>query len=180
MNRLKMLIVSLIFVATSAFALGTDAVSQAGFGDLSSQQQAEIIKSIADKNAQKTDVQTVDEAQKWVNLGASIGKGLAGSARELGMAVNDFANTDAGKLTTMLIVWNVLGHDIIHIVGGLLFIIVGMSAVTYMYIKAYPTSYEYFENGKVKSKNPRKTDDASPWVIVYLVVLGIGIIIFIL
>jgi hypothetical protein len=183
MKRIKIALVTLMLtLSTSLFAISSDAISQAGFGDLTEQQQAEIIKAVADKKAQATEVTTVDEAQKWVNLGASIGKGLAGSAKELGIAVNDFAQTDVGKITTLLIIYQVIGEDLVDIAGGLLFIIVGFSAITYMFRRAYPTDYEYYENGKVKSKRPRKpeSDAVGGWVVTYIAILLVGVLLIVI
>lgn len=186
MKSIKLIIVALMLtLSTSLFAgLGTDAVSNAGFSDLTEQQQAEIIKTITDKKAEASQVaqtSAVDEAQKWVNLGASIGKGLAGSARELGMAVNDFAATDAGKLTTALIVWNIMGDDAMDLFGGLMFIIVGLSALTYMFRRTYPTTYYYHDNGKVSRKETAKpsSDAVGGWVFTYLVVIAIGCLVIV-
>lgn len=83
----------------------------------------------------------VKRASEWANLiadvGAGIGKGLAVAAKELGVAVNEFSESKVGKMTMFLIVWKVMGAQvlpiIIHVVGGVCFFITMISIWLYMY-----------------------------------------------
>lgn len=58
---------------------------------------------------------TLDAAKQWADIGRGVAVGIGAGARELGVAVNEFAVTPAGKLTTAIIVWKIMGKDVIRI-----------------------------------------------------------------
>lgn len=66
---------------------------------------------------------TPDDVLKYANIGAGVGKALAGTARELGVEVNNFAKTDVGKLSVFLIVWHLFGGMAVHIIVGVGFFV---------------------------------------------------------
>ena len=86
------------------------------------------------------------EFQQWVDLGTAIGSGLASTARELGVAANDFVKTPVGKLTAGLIVWHFVGGTIIHIAFGTTWLIVVGTVIFCLYrrmsTKVTVTNYE--------------------------------------
>jgi hypothetical protein len=125
----KLILISLLLISFNAFAgLTSDSIGNAGFNMLTDAQKAEVIKIVAgqaEKNQQDQQILEVatkqvtpDEIEKWANIGKNIGQGLGAAAKELGIAVNDFAASPIGKLATLLIVWNFLGSQIIHIIGA--------------------------------------------------------------
>lgn len=65
-------------------------------------------------------------AKEWIEVGKGLGSGLAATAKEMGVAVNDFAKSPVGKLAVVLLVWTVAGESIAHILiaGSMLFIFV--------------------------------------------------------
>ena len=79
------------------------------------QQQADQLRA-ASPEAQTQE--TLQNVQKYVEIGKGIGSGLGEAARSMGVAVNDFANTPVGRLTTFVIIWKVLGHDFLGIIAG--------------------------------------------------------------
>ena len=98
MNRLITFIAALC-ISTSALAIDSRTVDSAGFDKLSDQQRAEIVKLVADKASQakhQTETAAVDQAERWVNIGSQVGKGMVGAAKEMGVAVNEFANSPVG------------------------------------------------------------------------------------
>ena len=91
----------LMMVSISAWAGNTsDAVNSAGFSKLTEAEKAEVIKIVADKASSKDSsvpvALTEDRVEKWVKIGSNIGQGLAGAAKEVGVAVNDFSQTPVG------------------------------------------------------------------------------------
>jgi len=65
----------------------------------------------------------LEQVSKYAQLGQSIGAGLASTAKEMGIAVNDFANTPIGKIATIIIVFKLIGWEIIKITVGFLWFI---------------------------------------------------------
>ena len=183
-------IIVLLALTVSLFAIDSNDVSYAGFSDLSTQDQAEILKIVADKKLamdkvkakipEMPDIETAEKAERWVNIGSSIGKGLASSAQELGIATNKFAESSVGKLTMFLIVFHIIGDNIIHFVGGVIFITIGFIFNTMLLNRRWGW-IEKYEDGKIISKSRDKADneDISGFWFGYAIVLAAGIIIMI-
>lgn len=118
------LIIGLIALfAAPGLALAQQSVNVEG---LNAQQVAEIQAQIEAKKTETPEGQvraTVERANEWVDIGEGIGAGVAAAARETGQVVNEFANTPVGKMTTFVILYKVVGKDIISfIVGSILLI----------------------------------------------------------
>ena len=184
----KFFVAILMMVSVSAWAGNdSDTVRAAGFAKLSEAEKAEVIKMVADKASQKDVMPTMteDKVEKWVKIGSNIGQGLAGAAKEVGVAVNDFATTPVGQLTMMLIVWHMIGAQLIHVFGGIMIWIVGIAIIRHMVARAYPSKITYskevknfFGNYVVEKSEPIAIDDgnAAGWLFAYGVVLVAGLI----
>lgn len=184
----KLFAIALMLFSAASFAGNTsDAVNSAGFSKLSEAEKAEVIKMVADKASQKDVLPTMteDKVEKWVKIGSNIGQGLAGAAKEVGVAVNDFANTPVGQLTMMLIVWHMIGAQLIHVFGGIMIWIVGIAIIRHMVARAYPSKITYskevkniFGNYVVEKSEPIAIDDgnAAGWLFAYGIVLIAGLI----
>lgn len=172
----KILILVLMGFMLNLSAISTDDVYSAGFGDLTTQEQAEVVKIVADKKANKSIplVTNVDEAQKWVDLGSSIGKGLASSAAEVGMAVNEFSATGVGQLTMFLIIFHIIGSTILGILASLVILVFGLTFTTVILNRQHGWRIEYDEKtGKQISKKRDALDGETSalfWV-AYLIIL---------
>lgn len=67
---------------------------------------------------------SVQEVAEWAALGKEFGAAIAGTAKELGMVVNDFLTTPTGLLIAGVLVWKLIGLDIIGLVFGTIWLIV--------------------------------------------------------
>jgi len=85
---------------------------------------AQIAQLQLEAEKMKNDGGYIERAKEYVELGTMIGKALGSSAKELGVAVNDFAGTPVGQMTTFLIMYKMMGRDIMHYIGGVGFIAV--------------------------------------------------------
>lgn len=156
----KFIAILMMCVSTLAFAGNTtDSVNGAGFNKLSESEKAEIIRLVAEKAATKKDQGafsniTEDKVDRWVTLGTNIGQGLAGAAKELGVAVNEFSQTSVGKLTVALIVWHMLGEQIVHVFAAIMIWVVGFAVLRYIFIKVYPVEVTYDAEKKNIFGNP--------------------------
>lgn len=139
MKRLFATILLLLACTLSYASNSIDArtVNDAGFSDLSDIDKADLIKQIADKKAAKAnsakqvipDVSTPQKVNEWLDIGTRIGSGMAGAAKEMGVAVNEFAKSPVGLWTITLITWHFMGGVLVHIVGGLLVWLIGFSFI---------------------------------------------------
>jgi hypothetical protein len=180
----------LMMVSISAWAGNTsDAVNSAGFSKLTEAEKAEVIKIVADKASSKDSsvpvALTEDRVEKWVKIGSNIGQGLAGAAKEVGVAVNDFSQTPVGQLTMLLIVWHMIGAQLIHVFGGIMIWIVGIAIIRHMVARAYPSKITYskevkniFGNYVIEKVEPMAIDggSAAGWLFAYGIVLIAGLI----
>ena len=168
----------------------TDSVHAAGFNKLSETEKADIIKMVAEKATQndsrqdsKSALVVEDKVERWVKIGSNIGQGLAGAAKEVGVAVNDFAQTPVGQMTMALIVWHMIGAQLIHLFGGVLIWIVGFGFLHYLIKRSYPDEIIFdpekknvFGNFAVKQISKGKVKDEGVWIFCFAVVGLAGLI----
>lgn len=142
---------------TSSFAFSHHAVVNVD-GELNNEQIAQLQLKASDlvKENQKAKEQAVvpvtppvSKVKEWVDVGTAIGSGLASSAKELGVAANDFANTRVGKFTMLLIAWHFVGAQFVHIAFGLVWLLILIPVWLYLYRRTWNnTTITTFESGK--------------------------------
>lgn len=103
--------------------------------NLTKEQAVQLEKYAADLKLQQmtSPVDRAKEISEWVSVGEQIGKGLAGCAKELGVEVNNFVQTPVGKFASAVIIWKLMGRDIVHFGFGLLFFIFCSVIWVYLY-----------------------------------------------
>jgi hypothetical protein len=85
----------------------------------------------------------VQNAGEWAKLGTNLGQALVATAKEAGMAVAEFSKTPVGQTATAVIVYKVVGKDLVRTALALLLFGVG---VFYMLPKLYViTAYRSVE-----------------------------------
>jgi hypothetical protein len=67
---------------------------------------------------------TPEEVHKWAGVGKEVGEAVNASLQAITVQTNNFAQTGVGKVTIALVVWKVLGDQIVHLFGGFLELIV--------------------------------------------------------
>lgn len=135
----KLLLLSLLLSSFTASAgLNSDSAASAGFSKLTEAQKAEVIKTIAQQAESNNRIgssdviETIsdpDGIERWTKIGTSIASGLGAAAKELNVGVNEFAKSPVGQITTIMIIWKIIGGQIVHIIGGLLVWIFGLLAI---------------------------------------------------
>ncbi len=157
---MKKILIGLI-LSLSAFAACAENIDTSG---LSAAQVAEI-KSIAANKAAEAAKQKAEQgaatltpkdpstlatmAATWGQQAAVAAEGfahaLAIAAKELGITINEFLATPAGKLTAALIIWKVAGAAIVHMLYGIFFLTVGLSFSRMLYMRIFTKGYEKVE-----------------------------------
>lgn len=96
---------------------------------LTSEQATQLAAIQAAASSPSQAVQISAEVRKemgeWGAVGQGIGVALISAAKELGMAANDFAGTPLGKIATAIIVYKMVGEDIIGLMFGTGVLLVG-------------------------------------------------------
>jgi hypothetical protein len=121
--------------ASADALLDSNTIHSAGWDKLTEIQKAAIIKQVTEGAAQTNNsgLPAADEAQKWVNVSSGIGKGLVAMVKELGVTINEFITTPAGILAMGMLVWHVMGNEIIHVVYGSILFVVWVPIWIHMY-----------------------------------------------
>jgi hypothetical protein len=160
MKMFRKLIVGLAF-ATCMGAVYADDSTYIDTKNLSAAQIAELKALAAQKAADAVKAEAAAKADQllpkdpstlatmaatWGQQAAvaaeGFAKALAIAAKELGITINEFLATPAGKLTAALIIWKVAGAAIVHMLYGVLFIAVGLIASRVIYVRLFTAGYE--------------------------------------
>lgn len=124
-----------------------------------------------------------NEAKAWADLGANIGTAMVSAAKEVGIAANEFGQTQLGKIVTGIVVYKVMGKDILGIVVGSFVMLFCFSiAVWAMATKRFgEVKYEYkpalwgLYNRRVITEY--KLNDGSAKVLCIFVPIGVGLLV---
>lgn len=150
----------LCFVSANVLAADIDT------SGLSAEQKAQIALQVEQmKNSSLPP--SAESAKEWADWGTNMGRAISSTAKELGVAVDEFSRTSVGKITMAVIVYKVIGKEVLRFVaGGVLFFFTIIIWARYLR-KPFQT-IEYYENGKVKSRTNRPpqndTEMAIYWV----------------
>jgi hypothetical protein len=66
----------------------------------------------------------IESTQSWVGMGKEIGEAVNSSMAAITAQSNNFAQTPVGKLTVFIVIWKVVGDQVIHVAGGLIEVLV--------------------------------------------------------
>ncbi len=102
------IIIVLLFVCSSAFAIDSRGLTK--------MQEAEIQIQIEKMKDQKP---IAEQAKELASISHEIAKAIGSTAKELGVEVNNFAVTPVGKMTMYIIVWKMLGSELLHYIVGI-------------------------------------------------------------
>lgn len=126
---------------------------------LSPTQEAELQLQV--ERMRNSQTPTVDDVKEYAALGHEIGSAIASTAKELGVAAEEFAHTSVGKITIGLIVWKLIGNDLLQAVVGCSFFLVTMTLWAKYFKKlCIVLQTDYYESGKVKSITHQPVNDA--------------------
>lgn len=199
--RIKHIIAGLLMcVSMGAFAQSYTSVETKGLTDA---QIAEVKAFAAAKAASAAaeaagittnPTATMTLAATWGTQAAQAAEGFAKAlsiaAKELGVTINDFLHTDAGRLTAALIIWKVAGATIVHTLYGMVFALVGMGISRMIYIKLFTKEYrtvEYsrfggFFKGTKVVRVPKSISDLNEpgewlafWMVIIICIGSLGI-----
>lgn len=134
--------------------------------------------------AETTEIVTM--AATWGQQAATAAEGFARAiniaAKELGVTVNDFLGTDAGKLTAVLIIWKVAGESILGIMYAGFFVTAGLTLARVIYLRLFCVStkevqYNYlfgmFKGTKIVrvAKGISELDEEGEWLMLWVMII---------
>ena len=162
MNIFKTLVLCfmVLFSVSSFAAITADDLGE--FNNLSETQKAEVVKQIAQFKETSSSVsgpvtaQVVQEKMKtWGEIGAGIGVMLISTAKELGVAANEFAQTPLGKTAIVVGLTYMFGAKVLGVFAWF--------ACWFIFIPAIWLSYNRFAYETIVEK--KVTDKKFLWLI---------------
>jgi len=132
-NRSLLLLVSMLLFPG---IIGAQSVDTRG---LTEEQEAQLALQVAQmkREAQESifapSMLDPQELNEWVDLGKNIGMAVTATAKELGVASDTFLQSTTGKITVVLIVWKVIGEDVVDVFGGIAVWLVLMSLILWSF-----------------------------------------------
>lgn len=140
---MKKLIIGALFAVASLAA-----TAQIDTSKLTAAQYDELVKHAKAMEA-KTPVSISEatrlELTEWGKMGQGLSAALVAAAKDLGIATNEFAQTPIGKVTTVIVVYKMIGEDIINLLFAMLVGIIGYGASMYLLFNAKDRVYEYVD-----------------------------------
>ena len=131
----KFLMAAALVFSTTAMALAQpNPVDMTGLSKdqlLQLAQQAEDMKKHS-KDPVNISAQVRNEATAWADLGANMGKAMVGAAKEVGIAANEFASTDLGKITVGLVAYKLVGKELLSMTMGVIIVLFGLTVSVWM------------------------------------------------
>lgn len=158
---------------------------------LTTAQQAELTiqaeKMKEQVNAPVAEVQkvtsNVQAVSQWAEAGKSLAVGLGAGAKEIGVAVNEFADTRVGRITTYIIIWKLMGRELFGLFMGFTILFVLIPIVWKISRSLMSGVIEYEDHPFLwftirRKKRIRATDMNSDDTLILFITFGIIVILF--
>lgn len=128
------------------------------------QLQTEALRKTATKAT------TLQDVSEYAVVGKHVAGAIIATAGELGKTVDEVMNTLTGKIVIGVVIWKVVGQDILGVVVGVIWLMTMIPAWIYFFNRmCLDYSFEYHENGKLKQKVRRgKTSDGTVFAFVII------------
>lgn len=147
----------ILMIAASFLLMSLGHAAQMDVNDekykLNDEQKTQVIAMLDDMNKQaaaknpkapNTSEVVREEAAKWGELGTNMGRAAVGAAKEIGMAANEFVSTPLGKVTMGIVIYKVIGKDIIKFIMGFSILVFFFTTGHYfLRMKRYSGTVEY-------------------------------------
>ncbi len=128
MIRILMLVFALV-----AFSIPVAHAERLLVDGLTEEQVAKLQLDAAKMKAAPAKGNVTDRMAEYAEIGQKYGVALAATAKELGVAADELLDTTVGKVALVLIVWKVMGDDLLGVVVGIPYMVLGFFAWFYMF-----------------------------------------------
>lgn len=126
------------------------------------------------------------EAEAWGEMGANMGRAVVGAAKEIGVAANEFAETPLGKVTVGVVVYKVIGKDVLGVLVGSMVLFFGGLLGAYVIVKyrwgsKFKYDYKPYLFGlwqkRVVVESYENDDGAIARIVVGVIIIGLSLVI---
>lgn len=142
--------------------------------NLSPTQTAELQMKYAELIEEGNSIENIEKVKEWSELGQSVGVALVATAKELGIAVDDFSKTGIGRVTIAVIVWKIMGKEALRVIISTIYLIVGILFWNHYFRKLCVIKSVTYENGKktkVEHFDPSESMDGFRFIMLVVLVL---------
>jgi len=151
--------------------------------------KSDLTKDQLDKVAAAQLQEKIDRYGKWVGSGHEIGVAVNESLSAITNNAQTFSQTTPGKLTMFLVVYKVIGRDILGLLVSAVMLIVGLPFWIWSYRKYVPQNHitdEYDDVVEGKTVTHRKfaygygmvpKNDCEGWLVAHWAILGVFVVV---
>lgn len=108
---------------------------------------ASVLEEIKKKKELENIEYKVQSYGKWAGMGEEIGTAVSGALTAVKDVSIEFADSDLGHFTMLMVAWKVMGIDVVRIVIGVFLIFLGWIFTLKSYFKTC-TPTRLYENGR--------------------------------
>lgn len=141
------------------------------------------IEKEKNKNIPTPPIVNPEKIQSWANIGKELGSAVSQMCKEINMGVNDFVKTPVGIITTCVLIWKLIGQNIINVVVGLVLLFIFEPIVIWSFIRLNineRVEIDDGKNGKSIKYIPRyeySNDEGKYWSVALHIIIFVLIII---
>lgn len=165
MSKIKfiMAIMFVLFTANIAVAATCDQLEVPGMTD---SQLIDLKKKCVDMSGTGSATVSADNMAEYAELGKKYGIALSEVAKSIGTTVNELAQTPVGKFMLVMVAYQVLGNDLLGIVGSFLWFGIMIPLWVYMFhrmvLSTRSVRDSFDNNGKLTGRviNPVNWNEA--------------------
>jgi hypothetical protein len=168
---------SILLILSSIGQISTDGLTPAQKAEL----QLQAAK-LAEENGQDKSAQSqIKKAKEWAELGTQVGVALVATAKELGIAVEDFSHTSVGKITIGMICWKLVGKEIVRSFIGIGLLVIGIPLWCKYFNKLCLVQQIEYKDGKMSKISYKDVRDLEgirfAMVFILLALVAVGVLI---
>lgn len=177
---------AIVMFSATAFAsqttINTEGLSDAQIAEIKSIAASKVAESAKAPGMAETMTLAATWGQQAAIAAEGFAKAMGIAAKELNVSINEFLDTDAGKITAALIIWKVAGESLLGIIYGGFFVIVGLSLARVISMRLFTKEYvsvEYsrfggFFKGTKMVRIPKNISELrteGEWLVLWLTVV---------
>ena len=122
----------MLMLALTAFSVPSYA-ERIDLDGLTEEQGAELRLEAAKMRNEQDPAKVSERMAEYAEIGQKYGVALAATAKELGVAADELLDTTVGKVALVLIIWKVMGSELIGLLIGIPWLLIGSAIWLYLF-----------------------------------------------
>lgn len=155
-------------------SIGVSAQQSVNTSGLTEQQILQLQLEASKLRDSRTTEISAEKISEYTLVGQQVSQAIITVASELGKSVDDVLSTTTGKIVIFIVVWKVIGQDLMGFIVAGLWCLVMIPLWAY-YFRKFCVNYEYkyHDNGKLLEKRRRgcDTEVAATFIIAAIIIV---------